>query len=201
NMDAGTQDSYVAGSSGKDKEPTQEYILLPLQPHRTRILVEDDALVAHEKSSKSSPKDNDVQDSKDIAAEANLGYYFKGSIRIHIEQIIAAMMGYRGGSGGCFEMKGLEGDEEKLYDVLFELESSHDELVTPYDATARNGRNKRPYSSALALHVLRRLGSIFTSVYAADQKLKKAYVLIPRLNRFFMKYRVCYLGRIQNNKD
>ncbi|GKC70704.1 hypothetical protein Tco_1116587 [Tanacetum coccineum] len=33
----GTQDSYVAGSSGKDKGPTQEYILLPLQPHRTRI--------------------------------------------------------------------------------------------------------------------------------------------------------------------
>ncbi|GJY12014.1 retrovirus-related pol polyprotein from transposon TNT 1-94 [Tanacetum coccineum] len=34
NVDAGTQDSYVAGSSGKDKGPTQEYILLPLQaPH------------------------------------------------------------------------------------------------------------------------------------------------------------------------
>ncbi|GKD69725.1 hypothetical protein Tco_1323815, partial [Tanacetum coccineum] len=28
-------------SSGKDKGPTQEYILLPLQPHRTRIPVED----------------------------------------------------------------------------------------------------------------------------------------------------------------
>ncbi|GJR79180.1 retrovirus-related pol polyprotein from transposon TNT 1-94 [Tanacetum coccineum] len=41
NVDAGTQDSYVAGSSGKDKEPTQEYILLPLHPHRTRIPVED----------------------------------------------------------------------------------------------------------------------------------------------------------------
>ncbi|GJT69257.1 hypothetical protein Tco_1028543 [Tanacetum coccineum] len=41
--------------------------------------------------------------------------------------------------------KWLEGDEEKLGDVLFELESSHDELVTPYDATARNGRNKRPF--------------------------------------------------------
>ncbi|GJV30692.1 putative ribonuclease H-like domain-containing protein [Tanacetum coccineum] len=36
-VDAGTQDSYVAGSSGNDKGPTQEYILLPLQPHRTRI--------------------------------------------------------------------------------------------------------------------------------------------------------------------
>ncbi|GJU67411.1 putative ribonuclease H-like domain-containing protein [Tanacetum coccineum] len=41
NVDAGTQDSYVAGSSGKDKGPTQEYILLPLQPHRTRIPVKD----------------------------------------------------------------------------------------------------------------------------------------------------------------
>ncbi|GJU63201.1 putative ribonuclease H-like domain-containing protein [Tanacetum coccineum] len=38
NMDADAQDSYVAGSLGKDKGPTQEYILLPLQPHRTRIL-------------------------------------------------------------------------------------------------------------------------------------------------------------------
>ncbi|GKD69244.1 putative ribonuclease H-like domain-containing protein, partial [Tanacetum coccineum] len=32
------------GSSGKDKGPTQEYILLPLQPHRTRIPIEDDEL-------------------------------------------------------------------------------------------------------------------------------------------------------------
>ncbi|GJZ63703.1 hypothetical protein Tco_0620124 [Tanacetum coccineum] len=64
---AGTQDSYVAGSSGKDKEPTQEYILLPLHPHRTRIPVEDVALVAHENPSESSPKDNDVQDSEDVA--------------------------------------------------------------------------------------------------------------------------------------
>ncbi|GKA99149.1 retrovirus-related pol polyprotein from transposon TNT 1-94 [Tanacetum coccineum] len=66
NVDAGTQDSYVAGSSGKDKGPTQEYILLPLQPHRTRIPVEDVALAAHEKPSESSPKDNDVQDSEDV---------------------------------------------------------------------------------------------------------------------------------------
>ncbi|GKE25973.1 ribonuclease H-like domain-containing protein [Tanacetum coccineum] len=49
NVDAGTQDSYVAGSSGKDKGPTQEYILLPLQPHKTRIPVEDVAPAAHEK--------------------------------------------------------------------------------------------------------------------------------------------------------
>ncbi|GJU17721.1 ribonuclease H-like domain-containing protein [Tanacetum coccineum] len=40
-VDAGTQDSYVAGSSGKDKGPTQEYILLPLQPHKTRIPVKN----------------------------------------------------------------------------------------------------------------------------------------------------------------
>ncbi|GJX66188.1 ribonuclease H-like domain-containing protein [Tanacetum coccineum] len=38
---SGTQEHYVAGSSDKDKEPTQEYILLPLHPHRPRILVED----------------------------------------------------------------------------------------------------------------------------------------------------------------
>ncbi|GJZ48765.1 hypothetical protein Tco_0602955 [Tanacetum coccineum] len=67
NVDAGTQDSYVAGSSGKDKGPTQEYILLPLQPHRTRIPIEDVAPVAHETPSESSPKENDVQDSEDAA--------------------------------------------------------------------------------------------------------------------------------------
>ncbi|GKF33106.1 retrovirus-related pol polyprotein from transposon TNT 1-94, partial [Tanacetum coccineum] len=59
NVDAGTQDSYVTGSSGKDKEPSQEYILLPLHPHRTRTLVEDVAPAAHEKPSESSSKVND----------------------------------------------------------------------------------------------------------------------------------------------
>ncbi|GKF07272.1 ribonuclease H-like domain-containing protein, partial [Tanacetum coccineum] len=67
NVDAGTQDSYVVGSSGKDKEPSQEYILLPLHPHMTRIPIEDVATAAHEKPSESSPKVNDVQDSEDVA--------------------------------------------------------------------------------------------------------------------------------------
>ncbi|GKD69949.1 hypothetical protein Tco_1324039 [Tanacetum coccineum] len=66
NVDAGTQDSYVAGSSGKDKGPTQEYILLPLQPYRTRIPIEDVAPVAHETPSESSSKDNDIQDLEDV---------------------------------------------------------------------------------------------------------------------------------------
>ncbi|GKE64383.1 hypothetical protein Tco_1518544, partial [Tanacetum coccineum] len=55
------------GSSGKDKGPTQEYILLLLQPHRIRILVKDVAPAAHEKPFESSHKDNDVQDSEDAA--------------------------------------------------------------------------------------------------------------------------------------
>ncbi|GJV01866.1 ribonuclease H-like domain-containing protein [Tanacetum coccineum] len=55
------------GSSGKDKEPTQEYHLLPLHPHRTRIPVEDVAPAAHENPSESTPKVNDVQDSEDVA--------------------------------------------------------------------------------------------------------------------------------------
>ncbi|GKF16749.1 hypothetical protein Tco_0061667, partial [Tanacetum coccineum] len=62
-----TQDSYIAGLSGKDKGPTQEYILLPLQPHRTRILVDDVAPATHEKPSESSHKDKDVQDTEDVA--------------------------------------------------------------------------------------------------------------------------------------
>ncbi|GJU18549.1 hypothetical protein Tco_1146515 [Tanacetum coccineum] len=66
NMDAGIQDSYVTGSSRIDKGPTQEYIRLTLQPHKTRIPVEDVTPAAHEKPSESSPKDNDVQDSEDV---------------------------------------------------------------------------------------------------------------------------------------
>ncbi|GJX38850.1 putative ribonuclease H-like domain-containing protein, partial [Tanacetum coccineum] len=62
-----TQEHYVTGSSEKDKEPTQEYILLPLHPHRPRILVEDVVQAAQEKPSKNSPKDNDVQDSENVA--------------------------------------------------------------------------------------------------------------------------------------
>ncbi|GJU67068.1 putative ribonuclease H-like domain-containing protein [Tanacetum coccineum] len=67
NVDAGTQDSYVAGSSGKDKGPTQEYILLPLQPHRTRIPVKDVVQDAQEKPSENASSDKDVQDSEDVA--------------------------------------------------------------------------------------------------------------------------------------
>ncbi|GJR21132.1 putative ribonuclease H-like domain-containing protein [Tanacetum coccineum] len=69
-VDAGTQESYVAGLSGKDKEPTHEYILLPLHPHRPRIPVEDVIQDAQGKSDENSPNDKDVQDSKDIAEKA-----------------------------------------------------------------------------------------------------------------------------------
>ncbi|GJY07991.1 putative ribonuclease H-like domain-containing protein [Tanacetum coccineum] len=67
NVDAGTKEHYVVGSSKKDKEPTQEYILLLLHPHRPRISVEEVVPAAQEKPSESSPKDNDVHDSEDVA--------------------------------------------------------------------------------------------------------------------------------------
>ncbi|GJV22849.1 hypothetical protein Tco_1375544 [Tanacetum coccineum] len=41
----GTQDSYVTGSSGKDKGPIQEYILLPLQPHKIMLPMPEDEQV------------------------------------------------------------------------------------------------------------------------------------------------------------
>ncbi|GJS77808.1 ribonuclease H-like domain-containing protein [Tanacetum coccineum] len=65
-MDAGTQDSYVAGSSGKDKGPTQEYILLPLQPHRIRFLVKDVVQDAQAQTSENASPDKDIQDSEDV---------------------------------------------------------------------------------------------------------------------------------------
>ncbi|GKB71309.1 hypothetical protein Tco_0932721 [Tanacetum coccineum] len=67
NVDVGTQEHYVAGLSENDKEPTQEYILLPLHPHRPRISVEDVVQAAQEKTFENSLKDNDVQDSEDVA--------------------------------------------------------------------------------------------------------------------------------------
>ncbi|GJU15583.1 putative ribonuclease H-like domain-containing protein [Tanacetum coccineum] len=65
-MDVGTQDSYVAGSSGKDKGPTQEYILLPLQPHRTRIPIKDVVHHAQKQPSKNASPDKGLQVSEDV---------------------------------------------------------------------------------------------------------------------------------------
>ncbi|GJX73230.1 putative ribonuclease H-like domain-containing protein [Tanacetum coccineum] len=67
NMDAGTQDSYVAGSSGKETEPSQEYFLLPIHRHRPKILVGDVVQDTQDKPFENTPKNNEVQDSKDIA--------------------------------------------------------------------------------------------------------------------------------------
>ncbi|GJY96938.1 putative ribonuclease H-like domain-containing protein [Tanacetum coccineum] len=63
-MDAGTQDSYVAGLTGKDKGPTQEYILLPLQSHRIRFPVKD--VVQDAQAQTSASPDKDIQDSEDV---------------------------------------------------------------------------------------------------------------------------------------
>ncbi|GJS33861.1 putative ribonuclease H-like domain-containing protein [Tanacetum coccineum] len=73
NMDAGTQDSYVAGSLGKDKGPTQEYILLPLQPHRTRIPIEDmpeDEQVLHDELEKMVTQELTTKAMDDVSRQA-----------------------------------------------------------------------------------------------------------------------------------
>ncbi|GJX12557.1 putative ribonuclease H-like domain-containing protein [Tanacetum coccineum] len=91
NVDAGIQEHYVTGSSEKDKEPTQEYILLPLHPHRPRISVEDVVQAAQEKPSKNSPKDNDVQDSEDVAKkeEQHTLTKAKQALKDDLERMIA----------------------------------------------------------------------------------------------------------------
>ncbi|GKA11550.1 putative ribonuclease H-like domain-containing protein [Tanacetum coccineum] len=66
-VDAGIQESYVAGSSRNNKETPQEYILLLLHPHGPRISVKDLVLDAKEEPSENVPKDNHVQDSEDVA--------------------------------------------------------------------------------------------------------------------------------------
>ncbi|GKD19637.1 putative ribonuclease H-like domain-containing protein, partial [Tanacetum coccineum] len=62
-----TQDSYVAGSSGKEKELSQEYFLLPIHPHRPTISVRDVVQNTQDKPSKNASKDKDVQDTEDVA--------------------------------------------------------------------------------------------------------------------------------------
>ncbi|GJT22298.1 putative ribonuclease H-like domain-containing protein [Tanacetum coccineum] len=54
------------GSSRKDIGPTQEYILLPLQPYRTRILVKDVVQDTQEKPFENASSDKVVQDSEDV---------------------------------------------------------------------------------------------------------------------------------------
>ncbi|GJR71317.1 putative ribonuclease H-like domain-containing protein [Tanacetum coccineum] len=88
NVDAGTQDSYAAGSSGKDKEPTQEYILLPLHPHRTRISVEDVVQDGQEKPSIDAPNDNELV-SQELAAKTmndDTRHAFEEEIRSNASQ-------------------------------------------------------------------------------------------------------------------
>ncbi|GKE63031.1 hypothetical protein Tco_1513398 [Tanacetum coccineum] len=60
------KDSYVAGSSGKDTRPTQEYILLPLQPHKTRFPVKDVVQIAQEQPSKNASEVKGIQVLKDV---------------------------------------------------------------------------------------------------------------------------------------
>ncbi|GJY44082.1 putative ribonuclease H-like domain-containing protein [Tanacetum coccineum] len=54
------------GSSGQDKGPTQEYILLPLKPHRIRIPVKDVVQDAQEQPSKIASPDKGIQVSEAV---------------------------------------------------------------------------------------------------------------------------------------
>ncbi|GKG19587.1 hypothetical protein Tco_0376686, partial [Tanacetum coccineum] len=55
------------GSSGKDKgRPTQKYILLPLQPHRTRILAKDVVQDAQKQPSKNASPEKGIQVLEDL---------------------------------------------------------------------------------------------------------------------------------------
>nr|GEZ06386.1 hypothetical protein [Tanacetum cinerariifolium] len=66
-----------------------------------------------------------------------------GSLRIFFEQRIASIKGYR----GVIHVRGLEDDEEGLFDVLFKLESSLDVLVCPCVAAAKKRRKRKPCAS------------------------------------------------------
>ncbi|GJU61428.1 putative ribonuclease H-like domain-containing protein [Tanacetum coccineum] len=94
NVDAGTQESYVTGSSRKDKEPTQEYILLPIHSHRPKIPVEDDVQIAQEKPFENAPKDNDVQDSEDVAEKEEQHKFSeaKQALKDDLEKLVSQEM-------------------------------------------------------------------------------------------------------------
>ncbi|GJU25634.1 ribonuclease H-like domain-containing protein [Tanacetum coccineum] len=65
-FDGKSDEGYLLGystssSSGNDKGPTQEYILLPLQPHRTRIPVKDVVQDAQAQPSENASPNKDKQ--------------------------------------------------------------------------------------------------------------------------------------------
>ncbi|GKE98492.1 hypothetical protein Tco_0021843 [Tanacetum coccineum] len=62
-FDGKSDECYLLGYSASSKA----FRVYNKRTKRTRILVEDVAPAAYEKSSESSPKDNDVQDSEDVA--------------------------------------------------------------------------------------------------------------------------------------
>ncbi|GJY86316.1 putative ribonuclease H-like domain-containing protein [Tanacetum coccineum] len=58
--------NYIPVHQEKNKGPTQEYILLPLQLHRTRIPVKDVVQDARAQTSENASPDKDIQVSKDV---------------------------------------------------------------------------------------------------------------------------------------
>ncbi|GKB50209.1 hypothetical protein Tco_0900962, partial [Tanacetum coccineum] len=153
NVDAGTQDSYVAGSLGKDKGPTQEYILLPLQHHRTRILVEDVAPAAHEKSSDSSPKDNDVQDSEDVAdkeGQHQMNNTSKSSVSTATTPYVSAVSTPIGANTGESSFVYLGGkipiDTSTLPNADLPIDPNMPDLEDDSDAFSRDGIFNRAYN-------------------------------------------------------
>ncbi|GKB83529.1 putative ribonuclease H-like domain-containing protein, partial [Tanacetum coccineum] len=57
--------SSEKSESGKNNEVSQEYILLPIHPHRTKAPIEAVVQDAHEKPSENATNDKDVQNSED----------------------------------------------------------------------------------------------------------------------------------------
>ncbi|GJS04489.1 hypothetical protein Tco_0320997 [Tanacetum coccineum] len=86
----------------------------------------------------------------------------RGDVNGHIEAVAEGYPDVHGGFG--YGVRNDEGDLRACkYYTIFLREALLGSVLEPFS------------SSASALQVLRRLGSIFTSVYGADQKLKKAY--------------------------
>ncbi|GJV11435.1 putative ribonuclease H-like domain-containing protein [Tanacetum coccineum] len=70
-----TQENNVAGSSGKEREPSQEYILLPIHPHRPKILDSEDVVEKEEqhklREAKQALQDElEMMVTQDLAAKA-----------------------------------------------------------------------------------------------------------------------------------
>ncbi|GJT65541.1 hypothetical protein Tco_1017021 [Tanacetum coccineum] len=129
---------------------------LPLQPHRTRIPVEDVALAAHEKPSEISPKDNDVQDSEDVADKEGQHQMNKSSISTTTMPYVSVASTPTGANAGESSFVYLGGkisiDASTLPNADLPIDSNMPDLEDDSDPFSSDGIFNGAYEKIRGIH-------------------------------------------------